>query len=129
MEKKLMNYETLLNVTRVISHSRDPEEVVLMAVESITTSLKVKGCSVFLINRSSNNLELAASFGLSDEYLNKGPVILSENPIDQAAMAGRIVRIADAPNDPVTVGVHGEDVSPAAEEQDHSGRLRPHAVE
>jgi signal transduction protein with GAF and PtsI domain len=74
MKKQLLNYETLLKVTKAISHSRDPEEVVLMTVESIKTALDVKGCTVFLVNRSTNELEVAASYGLSDEYIHKGPV-------------------------------------------------------
>ena len=51
MKKQLLNYETLLKVAKAISHSREPEEVVLMTVESITTALEAKGCTVFLINR------------------------------------------------------------------------------
>lgn len=74
MKKQLINYETLLKVTKVISHSRNPEEVVLITVESIKTALDVKGCSVFLFNRKTDELEVAASYGLSDEYINKGPV-------------------------------------------------------
>jgi len=74
MKKQLINYETLLKVTKAISHSRDPEEVVLMTVESIKTALDVKGCALFLINRKNNELQLAKSYGLSDEYINKGPV-------------------------------------------------------
>jgi GAF domain-containing protein len=74
MKKQLINYETLLKVTKAISHSKDPEEVALMTVESIKTALGVKGCSLFLINRKNNELELATSYGLSDEYINKGPV-------------------------------------------------------
>lgn len=74
MKKQLINYETLLKVTKVISHSRNPEEVVLMTVESVKTALDVKGCSVFLINRKTDELEVAASYGLSDEYISKGPV-------------------------------------------------------
>ncbi len=74
MKKQLVNYETLLKVTKAISHSKDPEEVVLLTVDSIKTTLDVKGCAVFLINRKTDELELAASYGLSDEYLDKGPV-------------------------------------------------------
>ncbi|MBW1803150.1 MAG: GAF domain-containing protein [Deltaproteobacteria bacterium] len=74
MKKQLLNYETLLKVTKAISHSRDPEEVVLMTVGSIKTALEAKGCTVFLIDRSTNELEVAASYGLTDEYINKGPV-------------------------------------------------------
>jgi len=74
MKKQLINYDTLLKVTKVISHSKDPEEVVLITVESITRALDVKGCTVFLLNRKTEDLEVAASFGLSDEYIYKGPV-------------------------------------------------------
>jgi GAF domain-containing protein len=74
MKRQLLNYETLLKVTKAICHSKDPEEVVLLTVESIKHALDVKGCTVFLINRSSNELEVAASHGLTDEYINKGPV-------------------------------------------------------
>ena len=74
MKKQLINYETLIKITKAISHSRDPEEVVLMTVEGIKTALDVKGCALFLINRKTDVLEVAASYGLSDEYLNKGPL-------------------------------------------------------
>jgi signal transduction protein with GAF and PtsI domain len=74
MKKQLLNYETMLKITKAISHSKDHEEVVLLAVASIKTALDVKGCSVFLINRKTEELEVAASFGLSDEYINKGPL-------------------------------------------------------
>jgi len=74
MKKQLLNYETLLKVTKVISHSRDLQEVVLLTVDSIKTALDIKGCTVFLTNKKTNELEVAASFGLSEEYINKGPV-------------------------------------------------------
>ena len=74
MKKQRINYETIVKVTKAISHSREPEEVVLMTVESIKTALGVKGCSLFLINRKTDELGLAAAYGLSDEYINKGPV-------------------------------------------------------
>ena len=74
MKKQLLNYETLLKVSQAISHSKDPEEVILMTVESIKTALQAKGCTLFLMNRQTNDLEVAASFGLSEGYLNKGPV-------------------------------------------------------
>jgi GAF domain-containing protein len=74
MNRQIVNYETFIRITKAISHSKDPEEVVLMTVEGIKTALGVKGCALFLINRKSHELEIAASYGLSDEYINKGPV-------------------------------------------------------
>jgi GAF domain-containing protein len=74
MKKEIMNYETLLKITHAVVMCRDPEEVVLLIVESVKTALQTKGCTLFLVNRKTNALEVAASYGLSDEYLNKGPI-------------------------------------------------------
>lgn len=98
MKKQLINYETLLKITKAISHSRDLEEVVLMTVESIKTSLEVKGCALFLVNRKTNELELGASYGLSDEYINKGPVSALRS-ITQSLSEGPVA-IYDVTDDP-----------------------------
>ena len=74
MKRQIINYETFIQITKAISHSRDPEEVVLMSVESIKSAMGVKGCTLFLINRKTDELEVAASYGLSKEYINKGPL-------------------------------------------------------
>jgi GAF domain-containing protein len=74
MEKKLINYETLLKITNGISASNDPEEIMVLTVESVKSAMNIKGCTLFLINRKTNDLDVAASSGLSDEYLQKGPV-------------------------------------------------------
>ncbi len=79
MKKQIINYETLIKISKYISQSRDPEEVVLMTVEGVTNALSVKGCALFLINRKTHEFEAAGSFGLSDEYLNKGPLSVMQS--------------------------------------------------
>ena len=37
MKKQLISYETMIRITKGISHSRDPEEVVLLTVDGIKT--------------------------------------------------------------------------------------------
>ncbi len=74
MEERLINYETFIKVSNAISHSKEPEEVALITVESIKSALNIKGCALFLLNRKTHELDVAASYGLSDEYLNKGPI-------------------------------------------------------
>lgn len=98
MKKRLLNYETMLKLVKAISHSRDPEEVVLMTVESIKTALDVKGCTVFLIDRKSNELKVAASYGLSDEYIDKGP-LSAMHSIAQSLEEGPVA-IFDVTDDP-----------------------------
>ncbi|MBS3755776.1 MAG: GAF domain-containing protein [Desulfobacterales bacterium] len=98
MKQRNMNYETLLKVAGAISHSKDPEEVVLLAVESITRALDVKGSAVLLINRDNKELEVAASFGLSDEYINKGPLSAMKS-IAESLEQGPVA-ISDVSDDP-----------------------------
>jgi GAF domain-containing protein len=74
MRKEIMNYDTILKITNAFSMSKDPEEVPLLVVEAVTTALEAKGCALFLIDRKTSELKVAASFGLSDDYLNKGPL-------------------------------------------------------
>ena len=74
MEKPIINYETLIRITKAISMIRDPEEIVLITVEGVTSALKLKGCALFLFSAKSEELKLASSYGRSDEYLHKGPI-------------------------------------------------------
>ena len=98
MEKHTLHYETILRLTNAIAQSKDPEEVVLLTTESITSALGFKGCSVFLINKKTNELELAGSFGMSSNYLSKGPVkFLGEL---QKSLEDGPVAIYDVTDDP-----------------------------
>lgn len=74
MKREIMNYETILKITKAIAMSRDPEEVTLLIVESVKTALEAKGCALLLFNRKTDQLELAAYFGLSKKYVDKGPL-------------------------------------------------------
>jgi len=98
MEEKIRNYETMLAVTKEISMSKDPDVVVKLVVENIHKSLKTKGCVLFLLDRKTKELEVAAASGLSDEYLKKGP-ISSLRSIAQSLEEGPIA-IYDVSDDP-----------------------------
>jgi signal transduction protein with GAF and PtsI domain len=74
MRAEIMNYETILRITKAIAMSRHPEEVTLLIVESVKTALEAKGCALLLFNRKTDQLEVAASYGLSEDYVNKGPL-------------------------------------------------------
>jgi len=98
MKKQIMNYETLLKVTHGCVLSWDPEETGLLIVEAVKSALDVKGCALFLFNRKTHELEVAASMGLSDEYLNKGP--LSALKSIAGSLKEGPVAISDVADDP-----------------------------
>ncbi|MBN1850317.1 MAG: GAF domain-containing protein [Deltaproteobacteria bacterium] len=99
MDKPTMNYETLVRLTKAISMIRDPEEFILITMEGVTHTLGVKGCTLFLFSPISDELKLAGSYGLSDEYLNKGPVS-SLHSIASSIQDGQPVAIFDVNDDP-----------------------------
>ncbi|MCP4669673.1 MAG: GAF domain-containing protein [Desulfobacula sp.] len=74
MENHTIYYDTIVRLTSAISQCKDPEEVALITAESVKTAFNAKGCSVFLVDRKTRELGLVASFGLSSNYLNKGPI-------------------------------------------------------
>jgi len=98
MQKKVLNYENLVQITKSLTHSRDHEEICLMSVEAIKTGLGVKGCSLLLFDKKSHELKVAASYGLSEEYINKGPISATQS-IASSLEEGPIA-IYDVTDDP-----------------------------
>lgn len=98
MKKQLINYETLLKITGAISATRDPEDVVVLTVESVKTAMDVKGCTLFLVDRKTDELKIAGSYGLSRNYLDKGP-ISSLKSIAESIKEGPVA-IYDVSDDP-----------------------------
>lgn len=74
MKDHAMYYKNLIDLTGAISQCKDPEEVAIITAKSVKSVLNVKGCSIFLLKKGTRELGLAASFGLSQEYLNKGSI-------------------------------------------------------
>lgn len=98
MKNLAINYETLIRVTRSLSKSKDPEKIIQMTVESIQSALGLKGCALFLMNQKTNELEVAASTGLSEEYLNKGTVSALRSIAD--SLQDGPVAVYDVSDDP-----------------------------
>jgi GAF domain-containing protein len=98
MKNLRLNYETLIKVSRSLSKSKDPEEIIRMTVESIKSALDLKGCALFLMNQRSKELEVAASKGLSSEYLSKGPVSALRSIAD--SLKDGPIAIYDVSDDP-----------------------------
>jgi GAF domain-containing protein len=78
--------------------SKDPEDVVVTTVEAVKTALKAKGAALFLVNKKTNELQLAAANGLSRAYLDKGP--LSAVKSIAASLEEGPVAIYDVSDDP-----------------------------
>ena len=77
-------------VTRAIAQSDTLDIMTDHLSQLLVGSLGLKGCSIFALNMETEELEILGSFGLSIQYLNKGPV-LSEKSIAQTLKGEPIV--------------------------------------
>ncbi len=83
-------------VFRAIAHSDNLEIMANHLTQLLVAALEIKGCTIFALNPESNELEDLASFGLSMDYLEKGPV-LSDKSISDTPK-GKPIVIADVNN-------------------------------
>lgn len=90
---------TVVDILKRIIGSLNPEEVLSYLTESVTRALHAKAASVRLLDESRTRLEMRAVFGLSEAYLNKGPVELSRSAIDRHILEGNVTQLEDVGHD------------------------------
>ena len=96
-EKKvyLENYQ---NICKAISVSLSLEEVLSLIVTNVVKVMNVKASMLRLLDKNTNKLEVAAYYGLSEEYVNKGLVVSDASIAD--ALSGKSVSVYDIQSDP-----------------------------
>ena len=85
------------DVCKIINSSLDIGDVLKAITENAVNLLRIKGCTIFLLDKTKKQLIVSSSFGLSKAYIRKGPVD-SETSI-QSSLKGEWVLVSDAKND------------------------------
>ena len=85
------------DVCKAINSSLDIGQVLKAVTENTVNILNIKGCTIFLLDKTKKQLLVSSSYGLSKEYVNKGPVD-SEKSIE-STLKGEWVLVSDAKND------------------------------
>jgi len=81
-------------VTKAISESTNLDIMANHLIQLLVAALDIKACTIFALNLETEELEVLASFGLSVEYMNKGP-IMAEKSIG-CTLRGEAVVVKDA---------------------------------
>ncbi len=89
-------FQILYEVVKAINSSLEPKTVFVQVVEKTSWAMNVKGCSIRLLSEDKKYLLAGASYGLSDDYMQKGKVEVSMSGIDQEVLSGKEVYISDA---------------------------------
>src|SRR5512142_641749 len=70
------------------------QEVLDKLAEAAVKIIGAKACSIRLLDEETNDLKMRSTYGLSEEYRNKG-VVTKDDPVITAAFAGEAVLIDD----------------------------------
>ena len=91
--EKKVTMETLKTVTKAIAESDSLDTMSNSLAQLLTAALKIKGSAIFFLNPEAKELEVLASFGLSPNYLTKGPLLADKSMAD--SLKGKPVIISD----------------------------------
>ncbi len=97
LERIEKNSMLFLDLASNINSSLDVKKIFHNLTVDLCEALEMKGAIIRLLNKETGNLQLVASSGLSDKFLNKGPVS-AEKSVTQA-MRGETVIIDDVEKD------------------------------
>lgn len=96
---KLRNQSRIfLDLSASISSSLDVKKIIGAMTKELVDALRLKAASVRLLDEDTLTVKLVASYGLSDKYLNKGPVAADKNIA--RALKGDTIYIRDISADP-----------------------------
>lgn len=87
----------LLDLTKTITATLDPKEVFDLIVTKIPEVVEVDAATIRLLDPSGQKLVLKAASGLSDAYLNRGPIDAEASVL--TALEGTPIAITDAADD------------------------------
>jgi GAF domain-containing protein len=78
--RKLRNHlQIFLKLAASISSSLDVKTILQAMTEDLVRVMQIKAASVRLLDENTHTVKLVASFGLSEKYLNKGPIVVDKN--------------------------------------------------
>ncbi len=92
--------QLLYDGAQAVNSTLDLKQVLDHLMRGTAEAMGVNECSVFLLDEAKARLKLAARYGLSDGYVNKGDLILEQNPLAREVLAGQVIAIGDVRTDP-----------------------------
>ncbi len=99
LEERERQIAALFQTTQAISSTLSLPEVMERLAQSAAEALDMPSASIRLLDESGEQLAMTGSYGLSRDYVEKGPVDLARSPLDEEALRGQPVIIDEAGQD------------------------------
>ena len=100
LDRACQEMETLYELGQVVNATLDLDPVLGLIAENGAKLSGMKGCSVQLLDAPGKRLHIAGAYGLSQAYLDKGPLLVERSPIAAKVLSGEAVQVFDVSADP-----------------------------
>jgi signal transduction histidine kinase len=100
LESAYNKTQSLYDIAKAVTSTLNFTEVLNTIARLATKAMNAKACSIRLLHEDRRQLGIEAAFGLSEDYLAKGPVDLDKSLVDRGALRGKAVVILDVTKDP-----------------------------
>lgn len=101
LHRATIRLQALNNSARTVGSTLELNQVLDRLVETTARAMGVRACSIRLLDKSGHLLEPVAVSGLSQAYLQKGPVDSVTNPLAREVLGGKVVNIPDVLKSPL----------------------------
>jgi len=93
-KRQIERDEQIYQITTMVAGDFELQEVLDRLAAAAVKITRTRNCSIRLLDDQAGELKMRSTFGLSEEYRNKGPVS-KEDPVIKAAFAGEAVVLDD----------------------------------
>jgi signal transduction histidine kinase len=91
--------QVLYDSVQVVGSTLQLKEVLDRLTRSTAEVMGVRACTIRLLHETGTQLCLESWYGLSEDYLQKGCLLVEQNPLVREVLAGEVINIADIRDD------------------------------
>jgi sigma-B regulation protein RsbU (phosphoserine phosphatase) len=99
LRQRIQELSALFNISTMLTGTRGLQQILDRITRAVAEAMRVKSCSLRLLDEHRDELVIKSVWGLSEEYLKKGPVTVGMSTVERSVLAGETVYIADMSND------------------------------
>ncbi len=95
LQRATARLQTLNDGARTLSSTLELSQVLNLLTRNTAEVMQVRACSIRMLDATGQRLNPVAEYGLSQGYLNKGPLELKNNPLVREVLSGKIINVQD----------------------------------
>ena len=99
LQRAYERLQTLYQGAQAVNSTLELQQVLDRLVQQTAKAMGIRACSIRLLDETGTRLSVAAVYGLSEAYVQKGDLVLVHNPLAQKVLAGNVVVTEDVATD------------------------------